>query len=59
MEALRRSLKAPKPQAREEAATKREEGNDKPVAKEPGKAPPTPRRGGKNAGRTARRRATG
>jgi DNA end-binding protein Ku len=59
MEALRRSLKAPKPQAREEAATKREEGNDKPAAKQTGKAPPAPRRGGKDASRTARRRAAG
>jgi DNA end-binding protein Ku len=56
MEALRRSLKAPRPQAREaEAPTDRDgrTGSTRQVSK----AAPAPRRGGKDAARTSRRRA--
>src|SRR3954447_5323719 len=45
MEALPRSLKTPKSQARKHEATKRPTRDDKPAAKQPGKAPPVPRRG--------------
>src|SRR3954454_19691616 len=55
MEALRRSLRAPRPQAREEPAPAvREERTGPRSGKKAGETTPAPRRGGKDAGRTSR-----
>jgi DNA end-binding protein Ku len=60
MEALRRSLKAPRPALPDEQAPARRAARaSQRLAKQGGTDPPAPPKGGKNDGRTTRRRATG
>jgi DNA end-binding protein Ku len=60
MEALRRSLKAPRPPSPEQQApARRAARRSQRIAKRGSSDPPAPPKGGKNEGRTARRRAAG